>query len=220
MRSSVEAARGCGYRQPGGLYLVADEPSEACPKLPVETSTCPCCGVGIRPARGYTWVDADMLLKPEKHGSIEHDVLCPLGSGRSLGRAGLIWIGERFYPSPAAFLSEASRMGISRRITAVPRDFEIGETWVLLAHKRAIQQRCDHCEEYARGGGLWADAECEECGGDGVLWKPGVFTLFQPSAIEYIVRGDETDEELEALEKRGIEPVEVIRANEQQEVPA
>ena len=40
-------------------------------------------------------------------------------------------------------------------------------------------------------------------------------TAFQPTAIEYVVKGDETEEELEALEARGIEPVKVIKAQQE-----
>ena len=41
------------------------------------------------------------------------------------------------------------------------------------------------------------------------LLKPGVFSAFKPTAVEYVVRGDETKEELETKVKRGITPVKV-----------
>jgi hypothetical protein len=177
-----EGARGCGLRKPGALYLMADTPNLGCPLMPVELDVCPCCGHGIKPARGWTWVDADAICNPHWHGSDDHTAVCPLGY--PLGKAGLIWIGEQFYKTPAEFLNEARRMGISRRITAVPRDFKVGETWVLLAHRKAIVST-DGLDE--------ADA--------------AIFTMFRPDRIEYVVRGDETDDELEALTKRGIQPV-------------
>jgi hypothetical protein len=40
-------------------------------------------------------------------------------------------------------------------------------------------------------------------------FKPGVFQMFKPTAVEYITKGGETEEELEALVKRGITPVQV-----------
>ena len=43
------------------------------------------------------------------------------------------------------------------------------------------------------------------------VFKPGIFHAFRPSAIEYIVTGEETTEELEAMEKRGFTLVEVCR---------
>jgi hypothetical protein len=189
----VEARRGCGWRKPGGLYLVADAPAEPCPLLPVPLHVCPTCGEGIKPARSWTWVDADKLLGlPLPHPAetrAAHALACPLGI--RLGRAGLLWIGEAFYPSPQAFMREAARMGISRRITAVPRDFQPGRTWVLCAHRSTIAPATRDGEAAA-----------------------GVFTLFRPTAVEYVVRGDETEPELERLVERGIQPVRVQRAEQ------
>src|SRR5215218_8367589 len=184
----VEARRGCGWRKPGGLYLIAGAPAEPCPLLPVALHVCPTCGEGLKPARSWTWVDADKLLGlPLEHptGSPpEHPARCPLG--HRLGRAGLLWIGEAFYPTPQAFMEEAARAGISRRITAVPRDFQCGRTWVLCAHRSAIPPAAAGTEPTA-----------------------GLFTLFRPTAVEYVVRGDESDAELERLVERGIQPVRV-----------
>jgi hypothetical protein len=187
----VEARRGCGWRKPGGLYLLAGKPSEPCTLLPVALQVCPTCGEGIKPARSWTWVDADELLGlPLGHPDstpAEHAPFCPLS--RLLGRAGLLWIGEAFYATPRAFMEEAARMGISRRITAVPRDFQRGRTWVLCAHRSAI-------------------APTEPAGHP----TAAVFTLFRPTAVEYVVRGDESETELQRLVERGIQPVRVERA--------
>lgn len=187
IRTVVEGPRGCGYRHPGGLYLMAGAPSEPCPKLPINLTVCPTCGGGIKPARSWTWVDGDLLTDPGPHGNDRHSTACPLTDG--VGPAGLIWVGEGFYPTPGAFLTEAAKLGISRRITTVPRDLEIGKTWVLLAHRRVLPP--------AHAGG-------EK--------RPGIFSLFRPTRIEYVIRGNETDEELERLVARGIEPVRVKRA--------
>src|SRR6185436_15208748 len=80
IRTSAEGARGCGYRAPGGKYLVSGAPSEACSKLPVELATCPCCGSGIKPSRAWTWITPGPLLDPGPHGSEQHDAVCPLGT--------------------------------------------------------------------------------------------------------------------------------------------
>ncbi len=85
---------------------------------------------------------------------------------------GLIWVGEMFYKTPRAFLKEAAEQGISRRIRSIPRDFKLGETCVWLAHRKAVE---------------------------GVDMTPGVFYAFLPQRIEYIVKGDETEEKLRAL---------------------
>ena len=42
-------------------------------------------------------------------------------------------------------------------------------------------------------------------------WRGGVITFFRPTAIEYVVSGDEPDDELEKLEKRGFRLVRVVR---------
>ena len=55
-----------------------------------------------------------------------------------MGRVGLLWIGESFYPRPVDFLNEAANLGISRRLSKVPRAYKAGETWVLFAHPKAI----------------------------------------------------------------------------------
>jgi hypothetical protein len=78
IQTRTEGARGCGYRKPGGLYLVSGELSEPCPLLPFETSVCPTCGEGIRPARGFTWVDGAKFIPPVVHGTHEHTLVCPL----------------------------------------------------------------------------------------------------------------------------------------------
>jgi hypothetical protein len=287
MRTIVEGRRGCGWRKPGAMYLVSGNLSEPCPRLPFETEVCPTCGEGIKPARGYTWVDGGKLVPPTVHGTDEHDLVCPRSPARDetggyaerfsadaqppkldraaltqageyvsrLGdRCGLIWIGEQHYKTPEAFTREAAAMGVSRRITAVPRDFEVGETWVLLGHRKAIEKACSECgdlplseaeierlsEEAERGYDVdklepisdeqrarlrahvregveraGPDPECPVCEGTGYEHVPGIVTAFRPTAIEYVVKGDETEEELEALEARGIEPVEVIRAEQE-----
>ena len=99
-----------------------------------------------------------------------------------LGPVGLIWVGEKFYPTPRAFLAEAKRMGISRRISAVPKGFMVGETWVLFAHRKV---------EF-----------------DGEL-APGIFYLARPERIEKIVTETQArdPEEMGKLRARGIVPV-------------
>lgn len=242
VETRVEGARGCGFRKPGGLYLVSGELSEPCPLLPYETAVCPTCGEGIRPARGFTWVDGEKLIAPVKHGTPEHNACCPLapepreitpnpeGKGylvtgwpkviprkkdaewaqrqplSRIGRCGLIWIGEQFYPTPQSFMREAATMGVSRRITAVPRDFVVGETWVLLGHRKAAEKVCPDCGDEPGG-----DPECPVCEGTTFVHVPGIITAFRPTAVEYVVKGDETDEEIEAMEERGLTCVKVIQ---------
>lgn len=203
MRTSIEGARGCGYRKPGGLYLVSDRVGLDCLLLPFVLDVCPCCGAGIKPARGWTWVDPDALLPhhietvdgvPDANTEAQVHPGCPLNKPGLLGeRAGLLWIGESFYPTPAHWLKEGRSMGFSRRINAVPRGFDIGTTWVLVAHRKAHYRITPEGQEF----------------------QPAIFHIWKPERIEYVVRGDESVEELELKEARGIELVEVLRANEQ-----
>lgn len=51
---------------------------------------------------------------------------CPLAT-KLFGKAGLLWIGEQYYKPPRDFITEADRLGVSRRIGAIPRQFEIGK---------------------------------------------------------------------------------------------
>ena len=207
MRTCVEASRGCGHRQPGGLYLMTDGAGEPCPKLPIVVKKCPTCGQGIKPARGFTWIDADELTEPGPHGTPDHDLACPLASPFQ-ERCGLVWIGGQFY-TPTSFADEAARMGVSRRIPQLPRDFAIGETWVFCGHREGAWEPCSRCADKV------PVSECPECDGFGAVPVPALFYLFKPERVEYVVREDDDEEKLERMRKRGIEPVKVVPAEEQ-----
>lgn len=179
-----EKERGCGFRKPGGLYLRCDGVGWECGALPIPIEVCPCCGRGIKQARGWTWINLSELTgkrQCERDGGCGP---CPLADGK-IQRAGLLWIGKQFYATPAEWLRESDALGISRRIATVPRDFVIGETWVALAHSRAIVD--------------WEKRTA----------TAGIFHIFRPDRIEYVVRGTETEAELESLAKRGLSLVRV-----------
>lgn len=209
VRTKVEGKRGCGWRRGGGLYLISDEIGIPCGLLPVELSVCPTCHAGIKPTRGWQWVEPDPLLphhlppsfSPSDDGDVDELTLppsamvqhpgCPLNELGLLGeRCGLLWIGESFYPLPESWIREGRRMGFSRRIAALPKDFKAGETWVLAAHRKAITR--------------WPEDATEP------EFAAGVFHIWRPDRVEYVVKGDESEEELERLVKRGIEPVRVV----------
>ena len=194
--------RGCGWRKPG-LYLRCESLGEPCGKLPRELCVCPTCGSGIKPTRGWTWVSPANLfsgLKCRKANTYRHKERvecprCPLSDVNlpKMGRAGLLWIGEQFYPSPEAFVKEVRNQGLSRRIKSLPHGFKLGQTWVLLAHRLGVEQK------------------------DG-SYLPAIFQAFKPDRVEYVVTGDETEEELDRLEKRGLTLVRVERQQDKQEV--
>lgn len=190
-----EKARGCGYRKKGGLYLRFDGVPFNCGLLPITLDTCPCCGAGVKASRGFQWVKRQLLgsdpCKKETCGN------CGILNLPMDERMGLIWIGERFYKSPKDFIKEASEMGISRRLTQIPRGFEVGKTWVLLGHRKGnVKQDSE---------GVVFDEE-----GNPEFLKQ-VFAAFIPSRIEYVVNGDETQEEIERLEARGLTLVDVVK---------
>jgi hypothetical protein len=174
MTMAVEAKRGCGYRKVGGLYLVSSAGGISCCRLPIPLTVCPCCGEGIKQARGWVWVNPTKLLPPApclnasgttqlvERGMTRQLVACPGSDPAHFGeRAGMLWVGKAFYPTAGHFTHEANTMGVSRRIKALPQGFKLGEQWVLLAHPEACA--------------------------DGETKIAGVFLIFKPQRLEKIV---------------------------------
>ncbi|MCK4958675.1 MAG: hypothetical protein KAT00_04735 [Planctomycetes bacterium] len=219
---SREGPRGCGYRKVGGTYLVCDGPGHPCEILPLELHVCSTCGQGIKPARGWTWINPREMFQHER---------CPKCNPYGLGftqseegdapikcrfiqvqKAGLIWIGEQFYPTPADFNREADGMGVSRRITCVPRGFVLGESWVLLAHRKV-----DFYDKIARKVEQTDQAFVMVDSNDDHL-RPGIFTAFLPSRIEKIVDEKATETDIRQIEEDGMTPVQVVRLGENQDL--
>lgn len=210
IETRIDDRRGCGWRKGGGIYLVCDGEASACGRLPLALDVCPTCHGGIKPTRGFTWINPRELFGVSENCPASRLVCanCPLGYGMP-EKAGLLWIGEKFYKTPSDFSAESAALGISRRISAVPKDFEVGKTWVLLAHRKAMLEQCDECRGYELDED--GDDACPKCDGRGKIFIPAVFSAFRPTRIEYVVKGDETEEELERLEKRGLTLVKVVR---------
>lgn len=134
----------------------------------------------------------------------------------------LLWIGRKHY-TPEAYLEEGRRLGVSRRLSAMPKGLVIGETWVLLAHLDAVPPKqpdlCVHCgfNEAAHvigGSAANCDTGTNDSGaGSGFeLPKPtpGIFCAFVPRAVELILKeSDATPERREKEEKRGVTVVTV-----------
>lgn len=193
---AVEARRGCGYRKLGGLYMVGGGVGLPCDRLPFELTVCPCCSQGIKPARGWTWIDVAKLFQgPHIQSALDFDTLCSCATANFcslcvkpevMGKAGLLWIGERFYKTPDQFIAEGVSLGFSRRIKSVPQGFKIGETWVMLAHAKAIVKIDGQAEEYSSG----------------------IFYVWLPQRLERIRLESERDSaEVQADAKRGIQSV-------------
>lgn len=173
---AVEPKRGCGYRKVGGLYMVSG-PGRGmpCDRLPWPLTVCPTCNQGIKQTRGWTWVNPKALFGGN-HERCNDVGVCPVCVPTE-ERAGLLWIGERFYSTVLNFNLESEALGISRRIKAIPRGFEVRKTWILLAHPSAIQQKFN-------------------------IEEPGIFKVWRPTRVEKILpeskRGSEEAVELEA----------------------
>ena len=189
---ACESKRGCGYRKVGGIYLCADAPNASCCKLPIEFHVCPTCNTGVKQSRGWQWIDPRPWLKgpcTDKQGQF----MCPAAHPENLGdKVGLLWIGEQFYPRPSDFTAECIKLGVSRRIKAVPRGFKLGEHWIFLAHPKLKE----------------ITTTDEETGEQKTEWIAGIFQLFRPTRIEKIVTESQSRDtaEMEKLEKAGITP--------------
>ncbi len=189
IQTRIEGKRGCGYRQPGGLYLVADALTRTCPLLPFKTEVCGACGAGIKYARGWTWINPLKLFGEKVINDVCASRCFPLKVKDDLLRpcffehdeAGLLWVGQSFYPTSGMFVKEAAKMGVSRRIKTVPRKFKVNHHWVLLAHIQGFENK-----------------------------DKGIFSAFVPRRIEYVVKDDDDQEKLEDMEKRGITLVKVV----------
>ena len=180
---SIEKKRGCGYRSPGaggvGFYFMGEGTFEACERLPFPLHACLCCGAGIKPARGFTWIEPASLFAvdqeprctevynegpPDQEHIHETCWMCnPTLAG---ARAGLIWIGEKHYKTAAAFSLEASKMGISRKLPSIPNGFEFGKTLIYIAHKNGAPKLLEE---------------------GGIEWSPGVFMVYRPSHIDLVI---------------------------------
>lgn len=234
---SVEQKRGCGFRKQGGLYLCGDGLAVVCIKLPIPLHVCPVCGEGIRFSRGWKWVNPTQLTggicTPEK---IPEYCKVPRQCPFNEYLAGLMWIGGKFY-TPESFTKETNEMGVSKRISSIPKGLELGKTWILVAHKKAVKTpTCKHMDkdgicnlatkvidpEWVQGARYDPETEKWACAAprnnfknccknytEELSFEPGIFHAFKPTRIEKILpESMKADEkELQKLKKRGITPV-------------
>lgn len=195
---AIEAKRGCGFRKAGGLYLVSDGLSEPCERLPIPVVPCPCCGERIQQVRGFQWVTREYALKAAKpcDGNSAHaHRACAVCSPdvMSQDRYGLIWVGEQFYPTMADWALEAGKLGVSKRVNAIPKGVEIGVTWVLVAHPKGMPNYNMTGKE-----------------GDDDAFLPAICSAFRVKRIELIVTPSMQKERwVKELVKKGVTLVEV-----------
>ena len=188
----MESKRRCGHRKVGGKYLVSGALGMPCCKMPIVLTTCPCCGEGIKQARGWTWIDPRPFLKAECTSTMGK-FMCPVFDPDDMGdKVGLLWVGERFYPTPQDFIDECNEMGLSKRIARIPHGFKVGETWVFLAHPK-VKEIIDFSIE--------REAPTK--------WLPGIFRIFKPTAIEQLITETQSKDPdfMKGLERQNITPV-------------
>ena len=199
---AVEARRRCGHRKVGGKYLVAGKLGMPCCKMPIVIEKCPCCDAGIKQSRGWTWIDPRPFLTGECTSDVVRSIkdlngifYCPAADPAAMGaKVGLLWVGEKFYPTPGDFIAECDELGLSKRIKSIPHGFKVGESWVFLAHPKV----------------KWiVDAEKSTEGNPVYKWVPGIFRIFKPTAVEQIITQSQSEdaEFMAKLAKQNITPV-------------
>jgi len=216
---AVEVKRGCGYRKVGGLYLCGSGITISCDRLPYEIKYCPTCGSGIKFTQGFTWIDWKEFAG-EHHPMVICRCLnmCYICYPSNYTQPyGLLWVGEANY-TPQHFIKEAMEMGVSKRIPFIPKELKLGETVVLLAHKKAVMRQLTPKEMNKQGYELPTTiSEGQTYEGfkvpEGQKFKvysvskefPGIFYAFKPTTVEMLVYESElNDEREEELNKRGI----------------
>ena len=183
VRKSLEKKRGCGYRK-NGYYLIGGARSTPCCSLPLPLEPCRCCGHEIQFTRGFQWIKTTIFRQAAPQCSKEFtgkffpelSLPCPLA--KISEKIGLMWVGAEHYPTPADFIKEADQMQVSKRIGVIPKECKIG-TWVALAHPGAIYDA------------HWTNDNKP---------APGIFMVFRITRVDYVIRGDEAQSELERIE--------------------
>lgn len=186
--------RGCGWRQKGGLYLIGSQLTNPCGKLPLQLNQCDICGFNLKPCRSFTEITIPNLFEMPSNKCecklYSCSERCLMSSVRQKEKALLLWCGENFYPTPESFLREATELGISRRVHAVPKTFKLGQIAVFIAHRKAISVTDEDNK---------------------VTYNCGIICAFIPQRIEYVVKDNDTDRKLEGLTNKGVTLVKVER---------
>jgi hypothetical protein len=207
--------------------------------MPFPLDRCRTCGGGVKFTRGHTWLQPDFFSIHEEcadHGPcpmcgyIGPDADGAIASDRDFGPHLLLWVGRGHY-SPESYLDESHRLGVSRRLSALPKGLVVGETWVLLAHPDAVPPRepkiCAQCGLGAAlhpdhpGYAFKAKTPPPSVTVNGVTThpcaefqapkpSPGIFCAFVPRAVELILKAsDATPDRVEKERKRGVTVVAV-----------
>jgi len=110
-------------------------------------------------------------------------------------KAFMLWVGEKFYPTPRDFSLEAEKLGVCKAVPSIPKDFEIGKSIVYLAHRKAVTTYIEDPETLT---------------GYKTEKTPGIFLAFIPLRFELLVKESDYNknkEKYDEMEERGIEIV-------------
>jgi len=171
---AVEAKRGCGYRRVHGTYLVGELGGFGCHRLPLKLYE------HAEFFRGYKEINPKEILGKCYNCDSAHQPFCVVCNPPDEDVHGLMFVGEQYY-TPQGFLDEAASQGISKRISRIPNNLELGKTIVYLAHRK-----CSF----------------------GNMQVPAVFMAFRPQRVEQLIWESENVAEIvEEMKAKGITPV-------------
>lgn len=210
---AIEDKRGCGYRKVGGVYIEGEYTGAPCDRLPLPITSCPVCGSGVHVNRGVTRIIPVKLFG--YHQPCEDKIRPCFVCDPPEDPGYIMLVGEMHYKTPADFMEEGLRMGISKRLPSehIPKDLIVGKTVVYLAHRKAVEVREAPADQKSLG--LSQDPDQERLiDAESVKKALGIFAAFIPKRIVQIVRESELEGKSgellrESLEKRGIVPVPV-----------
>lgn len=183
-----------------------------CDRLPYPLDCCPVCDAGFKPFRGVKKINTVALF--DRHEGCKDTRPCPFCDGLLFNRPHvldkeqnfvdvgdfLMCVGEKFYKTPADFTAEAINMGVSKKISSIPKNLVVGYSWVYLAHPAACKKVVPPCEQPDNGELVKAPKTVDQL---------GIFTFFIPTRIEMPVwKGKTSAKKRKQLEKRGITLVE------------
>jgi hypothetical protein len=130
--------RGCGYRRPGN-YIEGEGIATTCYRLPLEIPVCPCCGTTLKPIMSIQMINPQELFGDCEAKDKDHPCHNEFGKHSCYvcfppKKAWVQWVSQNDY-TEEAFIQEASRMGVSRRIATFPHNLKMGDV-ILLAYRK------------------------------------------------------------------------------------
>lgn len=185
--------RACGKRIPGGLYFIGDVPEDDLNGWLPRACRCKC-GVkflkGSRNVQKFIPYDAYPELRPESKDPRK------FASFKPEEETYVVTIGVNNYPTVEDYINEAKEQGISCYVKELLRGFKVGISWIFLLHPNCFRREVIQDE-----GELFAKPK--------TVKEPGIIAVFKPKAIQYVCKGDESDEFLLGLAEKGVTPVNV-----------